>query len=52
MFSTLDLFEEKNMKAVVSSIHALGRLMQSAAFESLGFPKLGVKVKEKNVRVG
>lgn len=66
MFSTLDLYEEKNLQAVrvrvcaqpiaaratfatptpqvVRCIHALGRLMQSAAYVSLDLPRLGVKV--------
>lgn len=50
MFGTVDLYEEKNIPQVVNCIHALGRLMQSATFASLGLPKLGVKVQEKNTR--
>jgi len=49
MFGTPDLFEEKNMRQVASSIHALGRLLQTI-MPAAPFPKLGVKVVEKNVR--
>ena len=49
MFSTNDLFEEKNINQVVLCIHALGRFVQSAAFESSGLPKLGVKVCTKGI---
>lgn len=49
MFGTPDLFEEKNMKQVINSIHALGRLMQTKTYAHLGLPKLGIKVVEKNV---
>ena len=49
MFGTPDLFEEKNLKQVASSVHALGRLLQTIMPDA-PFPKLGVKVVEKNVR--
>jgi hypothetical protein len=44
MFSTIDLSEEKNLEQCAVCIHALGRLMQSTAYEACGLPKLGVKV--------
>jgi hypothetical protein len=50
LFSTLDLCDEKNLKVVTQSIHALGRLMQSPPFAELGLPKLGKRVVEKQVR--
>ena len=50
LFSTADLTEEKNMKGVINCVHALGRLMQSPAFEHLPLPKLGVKAAQRNVR--
>ena len=49
MFGTPDLFEEKNLKQVASSVHALGRLLQTIMPDA-PFPKLGIKVVEKNVR--
>ena len=49
MFGTNDLFDEKNLKQVCSSIHALGRLMQTPQWSHLTIPKLGIKVVEKNV---
>lgn len=51
MFGTNDLFDEKNLKQVCSSIHALGRLMQTPQWSHLAIPKLGIKVVEKNERV-
>lgn len=50
MFGTPDLFDEKNVRQVVSSIHALGRTVQ-AKLPDWGRPHLGIKVVEKNVRV-
>ncbi len=50
LFSTADLTEEKNLKSVINCIHSLGRLMQSAKWEHLPLPKLGVKAAVKNVR--
>ena len=49
IFSTLDLADEKNIKAVVICIHALGRLCQSGEWAAQDLPKLGSKVLEKNV---
>jgi len=50
MYGTPDLFDEKNMRQVVSSMHALGRLMQTPKYADLNLPRLGIKVVEKNVR--
>ncbi len=47
LFGTNDLCDEKNLKVVTLSLHALGRLMQSEKFAERGLPKLGVKVVEK-----
>jgi hypothetical protein len=52
LFGTADLCEQKNIKSVVTCLHALGRLMQSGEFEKLDLPKLGNKVQEKRVRGG
>jgi hypothetical protein len=49
MFGTPDLFDEKNVPQVVSSIHALGRLLQTIMPDA-PFRKLGIKVVEKNER--
>ena len=47
-FQTVDLYEGRNMGAVVIQLHSLGRLCQASLdFEG---PKLGVKVAEKNHR--
>jgi len=47
-FQTVDLYEDRNMGAVVIQLHSLGRLASS----ELGFegPRLGAKVAEKNER--
>jgi hypothetical protein len=50
LFSTLDLTDEKNVRVVGQSLHALGRLMQSPPFAELGLPKLGKRVVEKQAR--
>ncbi len=50
MFGTADLYEEKNINQVISSIHALGRLLQDIMPNS-PFPKLGIKVVAKNVSI-
>ena len=49
-FSTLDLADGKNIKAVVITMHALGRLLQTGEFAALSIPKLGKRVEEKHVR--
>lgn len=49
LFGTPDLYDEKNIYQVVSAIHALGRHLQTIMPDS-AFPKLGVKVVEKNER--
>lgn len=49
MFGTPDLYDEKNIMQVVSSIHALGRTVQKN-LPDWGRPNLGIKVVEKNVR--
>ena len=49
MFGTGDLYEEKNVRQVAMTIHALGRLLQTIMPDS-GLPTLGVKVVEKNAR--
>jgi uncharacterized protein with LGFP repeats len=49
MFGTPDLFDEKNVQQVVTSTHALGRLLQTI-MPNAPFPKLGIKVVEKNER--
>ena len=51
MFSSIDLAEEKNLKAVTTNLHALGRLLQSPPFAALGLPKLGIKAAEAHKRV-
>jgi hypothetical protein len=51
MFSSIDLAEEKNLKAVTTNLHALGRLLQSPPFAALALPKLGIKAAEANKRV-
>ncbi len=48
MFGTPDLYDAKNVMQVVTSTHALGRLVQAIMPEG-AFPKLGIKVVEKNV---
>ena len=47
-FQTVDLYEGRNMNAVVIQLHSLGRLCQT----EIGYegPRLGVKVAEKNER--
>lgn len=49
LFGTPDLFDEKNLYQVVSAIHALGRHLQ-AIMPDAPFPKLGIKVVDKNER--
>ena len=49
MFGTPDLYDEKNMRQVASSIHALGRLLQTIMPDA-PYPKLGIKIVEKNER--
>ena len=50
-FSTLDLAEGQNTKAVVVAIHALGRLCQGPEYSAHeDWPKLGKQVLAKNVR--
>lgn len=46
-FQTIDLFEEKDMKAVVLNVHALGRTAQKLGFDG---PKLGAKMSTENKR--
>lgn len=41
LFQTVDLFEDKNMKAVLINLHALGRVAQQMA--TFDGPKLGVR---------
>jgi hypothetical protein len=54
LFGTLDLCgdapDPKKLRVVVSSIHALGRLMQSPPFAEMDLPRLGVKVAERRGR--
>mmetsp|Transcript_6279 Transcript_6279/g.17601 ORF Transcript_6279/g.17601 Transcript_6279/m.17601 type:complete len:463 (-) Transcript_6279:376-1764(-) len=47
-FQTVDLFENKNMLAVVTNLHALGRVAQRVAGYS--GPTIGVKMAEANNR--
>jgi transgelin len=49
MFGTPDLYDGKNLGQVINSIHALGRLLQTTMPDA-PFPKLGIKVVEKNER--
>ena len=49
MFGTPDLYEEKNVNLVINSMHALGRTLQTLMPDA-PFPKLGIKVVEKNER--
>lgn len=49
MFGTPDLYDEKNVDQVIISIHALGRTLQTIMPDA-PFPKLGIKVVEKNER--
>jgi hypothetical protein len=51
MFSTPDLYEEKNVRQVVDSMHALGRLLQDIMPDA-PWPKLGIKIVAKNVSLG
>lgn len=44
-----DLYDEKNVDQVIISIHALGRTLQTV-MPGAPFPKLGIKVVEKNER--
>ena len=47
-FMTVDLFEDKNMNAVILNIHALGRVCQS--IPSFDGPTLGAKMATENKR--
>ena len=47
MFVTVDLYEAKNMGAVVRNLHSLGRVAQQRGF---GGPTLGARLASKNVR--
>jgi hypothetical protein len=49
LFSTNDLYDGKDMKAVVTHIHALGRFVQDKCPDYDG-PTLGHRVVKKNVR--
>ena len=46
-FQTIDLFEDKNMKAVIINIHSLGRAAQKLGFDG---PVLGAKMATANKR--
>ena len=46
-FQTIDLFEDKDMKAVVLNVHALGRVAQKLGFAG---PMLGAKMATENRR--
>ena len=46
-FQTIDLFEDKNMKAVIINIHALGSTAQKLGFDG---PVLGAKMATANKR--
>ena len=48
MFVTVDLFEGKNLSAVVQHLHSLGRVAQQRGFS--GPACLGVRLASKNVR--
>lgn len=50
LFCTDDLFERKNEPQVVSSLHALGRALQTTMPDA-PLPKLGVRLAERNERV-
>ena len=47
MFVTVDLFEGKNVGAVVRNLHSLGRVAQQRGFVG---PTLGVRLASRNVR--
>ena len=47
MFVTVDLFEGKNIAAVVRNLHSLGRVAQQRGFVG---PQLGVRLASRNVR--
>ena len=47
MFVTVDLFEGKNVGAVVRNLHSLGRVAQQRGFAG---PTLGVRLASRNVR--
>lgn len=49
MFSTADLYDEKDINQVTTMLHALGRTVQTVLPDYTG-PKLGVKVVERNER--
>lgn len=46
-FQTIDLFEDKDMHAVVTNVHALGRVAQTLGFNG---PTLGAKMASQNTR--
>ena len=48
LFMTVDLFEAKDMRAVVRNIHSLGRVAQTIG--TFGGPHLGAKLAAKNER--
>ena len=48
LFQTVDLYEAKDMRAVVRNIHSLGRVVQR--LESFEGPCLGAKLAERNAR--
>ena len=47
LFSTVDLFEGKNMPMVVRTIHSLGRIAQLRGWDG---PVLGARLATKNQR--
>ena len=47
IFTTVDLYEEKNMTQVVDGVHALGRAAQKNGFQG---PVIGVKEGTENKR--
>ena len=48
LFQTVDLFEAKDMRAVVRNIHSLGRVAQR--YDSYDGPALGAKLAQPNKR--
>ena len=48
LFMTVDLWEAKDMRAVVRNIHSLGRVAQT--IDTFGGPHLGAKLAAKNER--
>eukprot|EP01134_Creolimax_fragrantissima_P001052 CFRG1052T1 len=47
LFATVDLYEDKNMGQVITTVHAVGRAAQARGYNG---PTIGAKMSEKNDR--